>query len=218
MLLKHLIIQSSSSSQTGVSTPLTRTNSSLGPTPGKEDETISIALDDISNYSQSFQRDPIGRITWRTRGQDAIIRVTPDPDSALETRLKKKHVESVVHPQPGDPEVDIQSRTIQQWFKAHPEVRPLVKTWFKRTRFVGHALDGFVWAFMDRDIKLRAMKDLENCISEEEGPESVPFPHAVCQVRWNSSIVPAVVEELRHSYLVSLTDISPLTRADQNLG
>lgn len=227
MLLKHLIIQSSTPNQTAPSTPaLSRTNSSFGATPGKEDETVTISLDDISKYSQSLPREAVGRINWRNQAQDARIRVMTGLDSVLETRLKNKHIDSTIRPQSGNirdknPEVEMQARLVQQWFGKHPEVKPLVKTWFKRTRFVGHAPDGFVWVFVDRDVKSCALDGSEDCTSEAaEGDDShrTSFPHAICQIRWSSSVVPSIVEELRQSYLVSFTFVVIPSRADSSVG
>lgn len=217
LLLKHFVIASSPPSTRGSAPGMSRANSSNSFASGKENEVATVVLDDMdltqllsspSNLPEKYA----AHVTWRTQSTDAKIYTPHLSGTSSELVVKRKYAECVVHPdinqsniQYKDETVERQIKEAQDWFTQHREVKPLVKTWFKRTRFVGRTPSGHAWAFLDRDIKMRALHGAPQWSTDElsNGKDVVGFPHALCVIRWEGDMVPAVVDEINRSNLVS---------------
>lgn len=233
LLLKHLNIQSSTPVSSVPQTPAlsrrpsTSGLSSLTWASEKVEDVGTIILDNLPKFAQAqssktieqaFTAGPAARIQWYGIGKDAEASIMVN--SSLEgidrddgesryfaTRLKRKHVESLINTDMPLTMKDQNENTerIRSWFQDHPDIAPLVKILARRMRFVS---GGKVWAVLDRGVRIfRLGEDWEGSISdprrEEEGP-CTAFPHAVLEVRWEGLVEPDVTTELNKSHLVSI--------------
>lgn len=191
--------------------------SSHGATSGKEDETVIVTLDDI-DYAQlstndaGLLKETSALISWKTQSPEAKISTLRHSNAASELVIKKKYAECIVHPHLHEVNITCKDSTteravqnMQGWFLHHPEVKPLAKVWFRRTRFSGRTPGGYAWAHLDRDIKIRALNGAPGWAADElpSARDHVSFPHAICEIRWDGEVVPSVVDALKHSHLVS---------------
>lgn len=103
---------------------------------------------------------------------------------------------------------------IREWFARHPEVQPLVDLQYRRTHFigVGNNTTHGCWATLDREIRIKAAssKELEASINvsspdncDNERTDSVHFPHAVLEIRWEEGKGDNLAQALDKSHLVS---------------
>jgi len=242
LLLKYLNLQSSTPISTLPPTPAqsrrpsTTGLNSLTWASEKMESVGAVILDNLPKFAQAqssktieqaAETGPAAKIRWCGNDKDAeasiIVSSAADEGDSVDSeenghnilRLKRKHVENIININVplGYKEYASSVKRIRQWFEDHPTIAPLAKILARRTRFVS----GYkIWAMLDRDIRMfRLGEDWEGCISDSTREETgVPtgFPHAVLEVRWEGHEVPAVVQELNKSHLVSIFSSVDLSR------
>lgn len=103
---------------------------------------------------------------------------------------------------------------IREWFARHPDVQPLVDLHYRRTRFigVGNNTTHGCWATLDREIRLEAASSIQLKTSinvsspddcDNEHTDSVRFPYAVLEIRWEEGKGDNLAQALDKSHLVS---------------
>ena len=196
----------------------------------KVEEVGSVLLDNLPKFAQvqssrtieqACDSCPAAKIRWCGGDKDAEATIivgsrTSDTDSISSAqthnehytlRLKRRLVENLLNLDAPftlrEPAEGIEN--VREWLGHHPDIVPLVKILARRIRFAS----GKVWAVLDRDIKMFHIgNNWEGCISDpkrEDTGKSAVFPHAVLEVRWEGAEIPALVSELNHSHLVSLS-------------
>lgn len=232
LLLKYLNLRFSSPISTLPPTPdLSRRSSATGFNPltwasEKVESVGTVILDNLPKFAQAqssktieqaAETGPAAKIRWCGSDKDAeasiIVSSAADEGDSVDEenghytlRLKRKHVENLININVplSYKEYTSSVKRIRQWFEDHSTIAPLAKILARRTRFAS----GYkIWAMLDRDIRMfRLGEDWGGCISdpsrEETGVPTV-FPHAVLEMRWEGHEVPAVVQELNKSHLVS---------------
>jgi hypothetical protein len=150
----------------------------------------------------------------------------PQPTEILTAELKRKFIYQIIDPSSpaalsrtqsnlSSHEALTQSEvsssealeTVRQWFKDHPEIKPLIQLEYLRTRFVGLKNDEThgIWASLDMDITISKPSTgsyPSSPVSKDNAQEQ--FPHAVLEVRWEGQAEPELVTALEKSHLVSL--------------
>lgn len=102
---------------------------------------------------------------------------------------------------------------IREWFGQNPDVRPLADVQSRRTRLIGVGNDtthGF-WATLDRAIKMKGRGSRQLGTSTNvsrpntcgNDTETVRFPYAVLELRWEESKGDGLAQALDNSHLVS---------------
>lgn len=103
------------------------------------------------------------------------------------------------------------SEQVCKWLCDHDKVQPLVQLQSRRTRFVGLRNNdmGGIWATLDTDVRiLRSSKESVAeaqgflTIMEAEKHNSVPFPHAILEVRIEGDVGSDLISRLDASHLV----------------
>ncbi|KAL8942948.1 MAG: hypothetical protein Q9216_001363 [Gyalolechia sp. 2 TL-2023] len=100
--------------------------------------------------------------------------------------------------------------SVQNWFRDHQEVQPLVELQCKRTRFVGLKNDesSGTWATLDRDIMLKQTprkffktKEGDLSFDDSEACGFVSFPFAVLEIRYEGNSGTELLAALDETHL-----------------
>lgn len=104
----------------------------------------------------------------------------------------------------------------RKWLDSHDGIVPIAGVTSKRTRFMGlhNTSNGGIWATLDRDIFLKS--DLHEDLRNDDWlsaarTKSLPFPHAVLEVRKEGAHSAALIQTLDRSHLVCNLNLHWLT-------
>ena len=98
---------------------------------------------------------------------------------------------------------------VRQWLQSHQNVQPLVQLTCRRTRFVGlgNGPQQGIWATLDKNVSMKrtSLDDLSSSRSSndtERDKNTLQFPHAVLEVRWEGRSEEELAKTLDKSHLV----------------